>query len=556
MNTSAPFKRLIELLREEKSAIYHIYIFAIFSGLIQLSLPLGVQAIIGFVLGAAFSTSLVVLIILVILGVLFAGLLQIQQMKIIETLQQKLFHRYAFLFKKSMIDLNLKKSDDLYFPEAMNRFLDIGGLQKGLSKILLDIPLASIQIILGLFIIAIYHPLFLILVFLMLIIVVIIFYLTSRKGLETSIKESSFKYETTGWLEEIARLVHVFKLHRKYQFSVAKLDQKVDSYLAYRTKHFKILLFQFKNLVFLKIMITAAMLLVGTYLLINQQLNIGQFVAAEIIILTMIASVEKIIVNLDTFYDLLTSLDKLHSLDGKAGEHFSAHEPMPQSKGMQLDFSQVSYSYLTNLPVLSDLSFSIHPGEKIVITGKDGSGKSTLLRLLTTLYSPNTGNILFNGLPVIHQDLNELRAQIGLMYNRLDLFNGTIHENITLGNPAISLPKIMDYARQIGLQSYLDQSELGLDTMLDTTGKKLPRTIIKKIMLLRATVADQPLILLEEPFSDMDDESKQLVVNFLLHTLKNSTVLVVCNDEDFIKKCHREFRLQNQSMTIQSHIPF
>lgn len=75
-------------------------------------------------------------------------------------------------------------------------------------------------------------------------------------------------------------------------------------------------------------------------------------------------------------------------------------------------------------------------------------------------------------------------------------------------------------------------------------------------MLLRATVADQPLILLEEPFSDMDDESKQLVVNFLLHTLKNSTVLVVCNDEDFIKKCHREFRLQNQSMTIQSHIPF
>lgn len=550
MNRTAPFKRLTELLSREKKSIYAIYMFAIFSGLIQLSLPLGVQSIIGFVLGAAFSTSLAILIGLVILGVFLSGLLQIQQMRIIETLQQKIYHRYAFLFKQKMIDIDLKQSDDLYYPEAMNRFLDVGSLQKGLSKILLDIPLASIQILLGLMIVAIYHPLFLIMVFLMLIIVVIIFYLTSKKGLETSIKESSYKYATTGWLEEIARLVHIFKIHRQHKFSLKKMDHKVDAYLDYRTRHFRILLFQFKNLVFLKIMITAAMLIVGTYLLINQQLNIGQFVAAEIIIITMIASVEKIIINLDTFYDILTSLDKLHSIEQQPAEPSGGSTSPAPGTGMHVEFSQVSFSYLPEQTVLHHLDFRIQPGEKIGITGRDGSGKSTLLRLISTLYTPNAGTILYNGIPNGQYNLTELRSGIGLMYNRLDLFNGTLLDNIAVGNPDLSVARVIAAARQIGLDPFLNNSPGGLDTPVDTTGKKLPRTVIKKIMLLRATAGLPPLILLEEPLSELDAGSRSLVMEYLFTQLNGCTLILVTNDEDCLERCDRRFTLANGQLTI------
>ena len=214
MNKTTSFKNLSNLISSENKEVSNIYVFAILSGIIQLSLPLGVQSIIGFVLSGTFSTSLIVLISLVIVGVLSAGLLQIQQMKIIEKIQQKIFYKYAFLFKKSLLDIDLKQADDAYLPEMMNRFLDVTTLQKGLSKILLDIPIASIQIILGILIVAMYHPLFLILVLIMLIIIAVIFYITTKKGLETSIKESSYKYETTGWLEEMARLIHHFKMHR------------------------------------------------------------------------------------------------------------------------------------------------------------------------------------------------------------------------------------------------------------------------------------------------------------------------------------------------------
>jgi ATP-binding cassette subfamily B protein len=220
MKNSQPMSKLVELIRLERKDISNIYAFAILSGIIQLTLPLGVQSIIGFVLGGTLSTSLVILISLVILGVFLAGVFQIQQMKIVEKIQQKIYHKYAFLFKNSLMEADLKNTDDLYLPEMMNRFLDVSSLQKGFSKILLDIPLASIQIVLGLFIVAMYHPLFLILVFLMLIIIVIIFYLTSKKGLETSIKESSYKYATTGWLEEIARMIQVFKMSRENHYSL------------------------------------------------------------------------------------------------------------------------------------------------------------------------------------------------------------------------------------------------------------------------------------------------------------------------------------------------
>ncbi len=553
MFRQTPYKKLTELLVAERKDVSNIYLFAIFNGIIQLSLPLGVQAIIGFVLGGTFSSSLVVLISMVITGVLFSGMVQIQQMKIIERVQQKIFHYYAFAFKRNTIEIDLKKSDNLYFPELMNRFLDVTTLQKSFSKVLLDIPLASIQIILGLLIVAIYHPLFLVLVVVMLSIIILLFYLTSKNGLDTSLKESSSKYEVTSWLEEIARVVHVFKLNKSYGLQTSKMDEKVKEYLQYRTKHFNILLFQFKNLIFLKIVITAVMLILGTWLLLNQQLNIGQFVAAEIIILSMIASVEKIITNLDSYYDILTALDKLNITEYQPKELKAAKEFQAVPKGMSIEFNQVEFFYNVQHPIFPKLTFTIQPGEKICVSGKDGSGKSTFIRLLSTIYTANSGTILYNDIPVNSYRLDSLRPHIGLMFNRLDVFNGTIFENITLGNPSLNLEDVLFVSKQIGLDKYVNTLETGYDTAIETNGKRLPRTIVKKILFIRAIASKNPFIILEEPFSEIEAAAKQTMQHILLHDLPQSTVVVVCNDQEFIAHCNRNFILDSAQLTITNN---
>ena len=301
----SPVARIWNLVREEKTDIKSIYFYAIFSGLIQLSLPVGIQSIIGFVLAGTLSPSLVLLITLIVTGVLLVGLLQIAQMKIIERIQQSIFVRNAFAFANHIPRIDLKKADAFYLPELVNRFFDTVSLQKSFSKLLLDLPTATIQILFGLILLSFYHPTFILFGIILVFLLWLILYLTSNKGLESSIAESTYKYAVVGWLEEMARVVKSFKFSTGSQLLIKKADEKTIAYLGERTRHFSILLTQYRTLVAFKVAITAAMLIVGIILLLNQQINIGQFVAAEIIIITVINAIEKIIINLDSVYDVL-----------------------------------------------------------------------------------------------------------------------------------------------------------------------------------------------------------------------------------------------------------
>ncbi|MBL0199958.1 MAG: hypothetical protein IPP81_07200 [Chitinophagaceae bacterium] len=227
--TATPLSKILNLVKLERKEITAVYFYAILNGLIQLSLPLGVQAIIGFVMGASMRASLIVLIALVVTGVLIAGILQIIQMKIIEKIQQKLFVRYAFAFATHIPKLDLKKNDKFYLPELVNRFFDIPILQKSLSKILLDIPTASIQIVFGLALLAFYHPAFIFFgIFLITLLWLIIRY-SGNRGLQTSLDESTYKYKVAGWLEESARVIKSIKLAKAMTCTCKKRMKKLQA---------------------------------------------------------------------------------------------------------------------------------------------------------------------------------------------------------------------------------------------------------------------------------------------------------------------------------------
>jgi ATP-binding cassette subfamily B protein len=168
--------------------------------------------------------------------------------------------------------------------------------------------------------------------------------------------------------------------------------------------------------------------------------------------------------------------------------------------------------------------------------------------MLSSLYLPNSGSITYNKIPHKLINMLELRCHIGVMFNRLDIFNGSILDNIVLGNPNLKLEDIVSAAKKIGLYSFLSQHEMDLNSTIETTGKKLPRTILKKIMLLRATLGNPKLILLEEPFSDMDEHSLSAIKDYILHDIKGSTVVVISNDQEFNSRCNKVLFLENNSV--------
>lgn len=538
--TATPLSKILNLVKLEHKEITAVYFYAILNGLIQLSLPLGVQAIIGFVLGASMRASLIVLIALVVAGVLIAGILQINQMKIIEKIQQKLFVRYAFAIATHIPKLDLKKNDKFYLPELVNRFFDIPILQKSLSKILLDIPTASIQIVFGLALLAFYHPAFIFFgIFLITLLWLIIRY-SGNRGLQTSLDESTYKYKVAGWLEESARVIKSIKLAKSNDLHLHKTDEEVTGYLHARNSHFKILLLQYNVLVLFKTVITAAMLIVGTILLVNQQLNIGQFIAAEIIILLVLNSVEKLIMNLGTVYDTLTSIEKISSLTDKPAEENGSVQLAPADQGLQVEMQHLSFSYNDEKEILIDVSLKINSGDKVCIQGKDSSGKSTLLRLMAGAYTDFKGALLLDDVPVGNYNLDSVRSQIGVLLNQQDIFNGTVWENIALGNEHISRQAVNDIAVKVGLTDFISTLKKGYDTLLDPAGKRLPRNVIHKILLTRALAAKPRLLLLEDPWMSTEDSYREQIIQ-MLNDIANTTIIVVSNDEEFTKHCDKVF---------------
>lgn len=553
MEKANPFKKFWNLILLDRSEVGAIYFYAMLSGLVNLSLPLGIQAIIGFVLGASMVTSIYVLIILVVLGVAVVGLMQINQMKIIEKIQQKIFTRYAFEFADKIPRFDLIKTDGFYLPEKINRFFDVLNVQKGLSKLLLDVPVASIQIIFGLVLLALYHPFFIVFGLTLIFILTLIFRLTGANGLKTSLQESVNKYKTVSWFEEMARVINPFKLSYDASLNLTRTDTNVSRYLQSRTDHFSVLLFQYKTLIITKVAITLAMLAGGSYLLLEQQLNVGEFIAAEIVVLTVINAVEKLIVNLDSVYDVATGLEKLSTVTDNLTEKEGKVTLESVHHGVSIDLVNFSFSF-RDKSMFSDINIHIPPGSLVGVAASGMSGKSVFLKILGGHFQEFSGSLLFNKIPLSNYRLPSLRRRTGMYLNQKDIFIGSVWENIIVGRNHITSEEIVSLAEKTGLAGFLDLLPQGFETQVDPSGKNLPSQYIKRISLLRALLDKPILLLLEDPWEGMAQPEKQKMMDYLSGKPDQATVVVASSDPEFLRRCDYHILLSNATATITRNL--
>ncbi|TXG35220.1 peptidase domain-containing ABC transporter [Seonamhaeicola maritimus] len=539
-----PWLRLVGLLQLEKRDILQVFYYAIFAGIVALSLPLGIQAIINLIQGAQISTSWIVLVILVTLGVAFSGALQLMQLRIIETIQQRIFTRSSFELAYRFPKIKMSELRNYYPPELANRFFDTLTIQKSLSKILIDVPTAVLQILFALILLSFYHPFFIIFGLLLLILIFVVFRFTAIKGLETSLKESKNKYKVAHWIQEIARSVISFKLSGSTNLGINKNDELVHNYLNARESHFKILMLQFIQMISFKVIVTASLLLIGGALVLNQEMNIGQFVAAEIIIILVIASVEKLILGLESFYDTLTSLEKIGQIVDKNLESQSGESPQFK-KGFQIELEKVAYEVDNrDKHILRDISLKITPSSRILIKGESGSGKSTLLRLIAGVIQATSGHIYVNDMSINSLHLNFYRSQLGLSLSDETPFEGSIRENLTFGNTNISDEKIYEVLNVVGLKAFIKEQSEGLNTMLYPDGRQMSYSLSKKIVLARAILKDPKVLILEDALDRFNRTETKAIVDYLSHKDQPWALIVVSFSSVWMDKCKEIITLE------------
>ena len=553
MNLANPVKRLVQVLNLERKEIGSIYIFALVSGVLQLIIPIGIQAVINFSLAGVVTTSLILLILMIVVVVILIGWLQVGHMRIIEKIEQRIFTRYAFEFAWRIPRIDLMEVDDYYMPEIVNRFFDTISLQKSFSKLLLNIPTAIIQIVFGLVLLSFYSSIFVLFSFLIIIVVYFILKFTSKRGLETSIDESEYKYQLASWLEETARVFKSFHFAKNASLPVDKTDLIVTKYLNARTEHFKVLLAQYWSLIIFKVLITASTLIIGSLLLIHNIINVGQFVAAEIVILSVMSAVEKLIQSLDKVYDLLTSIEKLGKIIDKPFEKQGKIkiEQINQNP-FSIQIERLSYGYEPNKKIINDFSAEIKSGQKVYLSGKEGGGKSTLLKLLTGSYQNFEGEIKINNISIRNYDLSSLRSEMGVLFNQVEIFHGTLFENITLGSKDISVNQVKASCQKVGLTDFIHSLDEGLESVLDPMGQKLSKSVSQKILLVRALIGNPKLLLLEEPWKGMDFESAEKIKTLLTANDLKTTCLIIADDKDFELKCDMSILFTNKNMKVKT----
>jgi ABC-type bacteriocin/lantibiotic exporter with double-glycine peptidase domain len=533
-----PNQRFWLLLKPDNKEIYQVYTYAFFKGVIALSLPIGIQAIINLIQGGSVSTSWIILIAVVTLGVAMGGYMQLMQMRIMETIQQRIFTRAAFDFTFRIPKIKFAELYKHYAPELMNRFFDVLALQKSLAKIIIDFSSAILQILFGLILLSFYHPFFILFSLLLVGLVYTIIKLTSKKALQTSLNESKYKYKVVSWLEELARSKDSFRLAGRTNLPELKTNERVIGYLDSREQHFQILKTQYIMLLFFKVIVALGLLVLGGLLVLNQQMNIGQFVAAEIIILLVIDSSEKIILSLENIFDTLTSLEKIGQITDLELESPSDNSTLTTeiTEPIKVEVNDLSFIYPgRNKSVLKSVNYTFEAGKHYCISGKNGSGKSTLLHLISGLYETQTGSLCINDYPIGNYNLADLYQKIGNGLIEETIFEGTLYENIALGREFVTIEDVQWAIQNVYLNDYVKSLSHGLDTNLEISGQKLSKSIIQRIIIARSIVLHPKLLLLENHIDCIEDVQRKKIIQFLTDK-KNGWTLIAISEDQYLQQ--------------------
>jgi ABC-type bacteriocin/lantibiotic exporter with double-glycine peptidase domain len=533
----SPLDRTLALFAREKREILTVFFYATLSGGLSLILPLAVGGIVQIVQGRLYLQPVIVLIAFVVLGTIVAGVLQIGILKVVERIQQRVFARMALEFAFRIPRLRYAASLESNLPEQMNRLFEAIAIQKGVQKLLLDVPTALLTIIFSLLLLTLYSPWFSVFAIGVTAVLWFIIRWSGPEGLETSIVESKYKYKAVHWLEEIARAFHAFKYAGDSTLPVERMDDVVTGYLKYRRKHFAVLVKQTIALIGFKTFITAAVLIIGATLVQTNRLLLGQFVAAEVVIVTVLAGVEKLITSLATVYDVLTSVDKSGHVADLPLEARGGLAPIDvPGVGVAVVTKDLRYRYPSARSASVDgVSIAIAPGERVAIMGSDGSGQSTLLKLLGGLIDDYDGTIRFDGVTLRDLDRPALRSRIGQMLSWNDLFDGTVEENVSVGRTHITPRDVREALDDLALTDEIQQLPQGIQTEITNGGRTLPAHLASKLLVAQGMAGRPRLIVLDDFFQNLDAASRTLIINLLTDRRRPWTVIAVSHDPQLLE---------------------
>lgn len=535
---------LAKLLRAEKKEIGVILAYGIAVGLLSLAIPIGVQALVNTVTFGNLSQPLLFLVLAVFGGLAFAAVFRGLQILVVERLQVRFFAYIALELAARLPRVRMDRISGAKFPELVNRFFDVLVVQKSTATLLLEGFALVLQTLIGLVLLAFYHPALLAFDLILVLAMVGVLFGFGRRAVRTAIEESVQKYRVAAWLEEVAGKSASFRNEESRRFALKRADELVVGYLHARKSHFRILFRQVSGALTLQAVASALLLGLGAVLVTRNQLTLGQLVAAEIVVTNVLSSLAKFQKHLEAFYDLAAGLDKIEGLLSLPLEEEEKAEKLEGKGPLSLAFRDCAYRYSDSKFSLRPLSAEIAAGQRVAILGPNGSGKSTLADLIYGMKSSTNGAILVDGVDSRELGPEEMRRHIALVRG-IEIIGGTVFENVAFGRQWVAAAQVKQALSKVGLLDKVLRLPQGIHTPLTESGSPLSVAYAQALMLARAIAGGPRLLIVDESLEPLDAESSQTTLDALLDKSAPWTLLLCTHDPSLAARCDARILLGN-----------
>lgn len=539
-----PLRRLLRFLRPDRSDLLAVLAFSVATGVLLLATPVAVQALVNFVALGGALPPLIVVALLLFLGLALAGLLTSVQTWIVEILQRRIFVRAVAEVTARLPRVRFDAYDAKHGPELVNRFFDVITIQKASANLLLGGLGIVLSVLVGLTVLAFYHPLLLAFDILLLVAIITIVLGPLGRGIRTATEESSAKYAMIAWLEELADNPLLFKSGGSRRWIFERSDLLAGRYVRARSAHFRVLFGQVIGALLLQVLASTALLGIGGLLVMQGSLTLGQLVAAELIVTVVVSSVAKLGKHVESFYDLMAAVNKVGKLLDLPIEELGDERYYPESgrRGAALHLSDVTCSRPTGSALLESVSLEVPAGSSLGVTGPSGSGKSTLVQLLWRLRQPSRGTIRVDGhdLRVINVDsLRDLMA----VASPAELVEGTIEENVRLHRPRIGTDAVRAALDAVGLTDVVAALPDEIGTVLLHGGRPLSEGELARLLVARAIVGRPHVLVVDGLLDGLSEENRARLCDVLFAEDASWTLVITSNVPDVLERCSQVLQL-------------
>jgi len=376
-----------------------------------------------------------------------------------EYLQRHLYARNTTNIAMKILNASPASLKVLYSSDLVNRYFDIMTMQKKLAKLCVGGFSLVLQTIAGMLLLAFYHPYFLAFDIILTILLSLVWVFYGKSAMETAIKESKAKYKMGSWLEQLAQMNNLFKTTRGKEAAIKATDDNVNNYLNYRSQHFSFLFRQIIFLLAIYAFLSALILGLGGFLVMEGQLTLGQLVAAEIVVAVILSGFAKAGSYLEAFYDLHAALDKIADFDILTSEEEKGITGFDY-KEVDLKFDNVSYR---RQGFIYKFDQNFQQDKNYLIKEDFDSTQRIFLSFLQGAIKPERGHITLGSYDTTQISPLALREAISVI-DEPYLFEGTIRENLSFGSGDISDADINEALDKVDLTTIIDKLPNKIDT--------------------------------------------------------------------------------------------